>query len=176
MFKAVGRLLNNSDEQDKYARTLFKLCCDDGYLGEMAFMRMKAAVSNVVYKELTGGKMYEELPEEWKRNVTKRQKKYDMRKNLAKKGTIISFVLDFVAVKCVENIGKNPLDEMRSDVDYCDKCKKERLIIVLSYTQVFFTLLFIYAGEFITIVDHSVLRPCLRHLRPSSLPLHGWHQ
>lgn len=85
MFKAVGRLLNNSDEQDKYARTLFKLCCDDGFLGDMAFMRMKAAVSNVLYKELTGGKTYEELPEEWKRNVTKRQKKYDMRKNAAKK-------------------------------------------------------------------------------------------
>ena len=81
MFKAVGRLLNNSDEQDKYARTLFKLCCDDGYLGEMAFMRMKAAVSKSVYQELTGGKSYEELPDEWKRLVTTRPKKLDVRKN-----------------------------------------------------------------------------------------------
>jgi len=81
MFKAVGRLLNNSGEQDKYAGTLFKLCCDDGCLGEMAFMRVKAALSKDVYQELIGGKSYEELPEEWKRKVTKRQKKSDVRKN-----------------------------------------------------------------------------------------------
>jgi hypothetical protein len=86
MFKAVGRLLSNEDERDKYARTLFKLCCDDGYLGEMAFMRMKAAVSEDLYEELIGEKSYEELPEEWKMNVTKRQKKVDVRKNSGKKG------------------------------------------------------------------------------------------
>jgi len=76
MFKAVGRLLGKN-ERDRYGRTLFRLCCDDGCLGEMAFTRIKDAISKDLYEELIGEKKYEELPEEWKSNVTKRQKRKD---------------------------------------------------------------------------------------------------
>jgi len=86
MFKAVGRLLGNKDEKDRYGRTLFQLCSDDGCLGEMAFMRIKDAISKDLYTELIGEKTYEELPEEWKSNVTKRQKRDDTRKSSGKTG------------------------------------------------------------------------------------------
>merc|ERR1712013_849827 len=70
MFKAVGRLLPKGSERNRYARTLFGLCCDDGCLGEMAFRRMKEAVSEELLMELTDGKVeYAELPEEWRCNA-----------------------------------------------------------------------------------------------------------
>ena len=69
MFKAVGRLLNRADEKDRYARTLFNLCCGDGCLGEMAFFRMREAASPELLLELTKNRPYGELPQEWKRKV-----------------------------------------------------------------------------------------------------------
>ena len=74
MFKAVGRLLHTRDERDRYARTLFKLCCEDGCLGEMAFNRMKDAVSTELFLELTNDSSYNELPEKWKFNVKTSQR------------------------------------------------------------------------------------------------------
>lgn len=61
MFKAVGRLLPNKEERDRYAKTLFSLCCDDGCLGEMAFKRMEEAVTKELLNELTNGKRYANL-------------------------------------------------------------------------------------------------------------------
>jgi len=69
MFKAVGRLLNKADEKDRYARTLFNLCCGDGCFGEMAFLRMKEAASPELLKELTNDCEYDGLPKEWRRKV-----------------------------------------------------------------------------------------------------------
>merc|ERR1712127_1044106 len=69
MFKAVGRLLPREEERDRYAKTLFGLCRDDGCLGEMAFNRMKDAVTKEMFLELTGGKSYENFPAEWKLHV-----------------------------------------------------------------------------------------------------------
>mmetsp|Transcript_22715 Transcript_22715/g.48845 ORF Transcript_22715/g.48845 Transcript_22715/m.48845 type:complete len:432 (+) Transcript_22715:3-1298(+) len=69
MFKAVGRLLPNKEERDRYAKTLFGLCCDDGCLGEMAYSRMKDAVTKETFVSLTGGKSYVNFPAEWKLQV-----------------------------------------------------------------------------------------------------------
>lgn len=66
MFKAVGRLLPKEEERNRYAKTLFTLCRDDGLLGEMAFNRMKEAVTKKMLHELTSGMHYAEFPEEWK--------------------------------------------------------------------------------------------------------------
>ena len=69
MFKAVGRLLPKKDERDRYAKTLFSLCCGDGCLGEMAYNRMKDAVSEELLHELTDSMKYAELPRQWRSNV-----------------------------------------------------------------------------------------------------------
>lgn len=69
MLKAVGRLLPNKNERNRYSKTLFSLCCSEGYLGEMTFNRLKMAVTKEVLNELTGGRSYVELPKEWRRNV-----------------------------------------------------------------------------------------------------------
>jgi hypothetical protein len=70
MFKAAGRLLPEKEERDRYANVLFGLCCDDGCLGEMAFKRMKEAMSEDLFIQLAGSRTYAELPEEWKTKVT----------------------------------------------------------------------------------------------------------
>ncbi|KAL7534364.1 hypothetical protein ACHAXR_005820 [Thalassiosira sp. AJA248-18] len=75
MFKAVGRLLPKKEERNRYAKTLFGLCCDDGCLGEMAFNRMKDAVTKELLHELTSDRSYAELPEDWKSNVKVSQRK-----------------------------------------------------------------------------------------------------
>lgn len=69
MFKAVGRLLPEKEERDRYAKVLFGLCCDDGCLGEMAFKRMLEAMSDELLNELSISRNYAELPEEWKSNA-----------------------------------------------------------------------------------------------------------
>jgi len=69
MFKAVGRLLPEKDERDRYAKVLFGLCCDDGCLGEMAYKRMLEAMSDELLIELGISKHYAGLPEEWTCNV-----------------------------------------------------------------------------------------------------------
>jgi hypothetical protein len=74
MFKAVGRLIQNKNERDRYARTLFGLTCDDGCLGEMAFSRFQDAVSKKLFDELTDGVgAYTELPAQWKQNVPRKK-------------------------------------------------------------------------------------------------------
>ncbi|KAL7506445.1 hypothetical protein ACHAXN_006208 [Cyclotella atomus] len=74
MFKAVSRLVQSKKEQNRYSRTLFSLTCDDGMLGEMAFVRLREATSKQTFLELTNGVTnYSDLPEEWKCNV--RQKR-----------------------------------------------------------------------------------------------------
>mmetsp|Transcript_24392 Transcript_24392/g.41766 ORF Transcript_24392/g.41766 Transcript_24392/m.41766 type:complete len:549 (-) Transcript_24392:167-1813(-) len=80
MFKAVGRLLPNKKEKDRYAKTLFGLCCDDGCLGQMAFNRMKDAVTKELFEQLTGDVTYAECPEEWKAHVKTQEKKTKRRK------------------------------------------------------------------------------------------------
>lgn len=69
MFKACGRLLSVPEEKDRYSRTLFKLCTDDGMLGEMAYNRLCETVTKEQLKVLTGGCGYIDLPVEWKCNV-----------------------------------------------------------------------------------------------------------
>jgi len=69
MFKAVGRLLPKGKERDRYAKTLFGLCCDDGCMGEMAFNRMKSAVTRDKFVELTKTTSYSNIPMEWKHHV-----------------------------------------------------------------------------------------------------------
>jgi hypothetical protein len=70
MFKAVSRLIQSPKERDRYSQILFGLSCDDGCLGEMAFMRFREASSNELFYKLTGGvATYSELPLEWKRNA-----------------------------------------------------------------------------------------------------------
>jgi hypothetical protein len=69
MFKAVGRLLPEKEERDRYAKVLFGLCCGDGCLGEMAFKRMLEAMSDELLNELLISRNYAELPEEWKSNA-----------------------------------------------------------------------------------------------------------
>ncbi|KAL7544767.1 hypothetical protein ACHAWF_008134 [Thalassiosira exigua] len=75
MFKAAGRLLLRERERDRYVKTLFGLCIDDGCLGEMAFYRIKEATTNKLLQELTAGRDYDDFPEEWKRNVGGQQQK-----------------------------------------------------------------------------------------------------
>jgi len=69
MFKAVSRLLPKKEERNRYARTLFGLCCDDGLMGEMAYNRLRDSVTKDLLQELTGGKTYADIPREWRRNV-----------------------------------------------------------------------------------------------------------
>jgi hypothetical protein len=84
MFKAVGRLLHKSEERDRYAKTLFALCRDDGCLGEMAHNRMREAVTRELLQELTGGRTYADLPEGWKGNVkTQPRKSYENSKQVS---------------------------------------------------------------------------------------------
>lgn len=75
MFKVVGRLLPEKEERDRYARTLFSLCKDDGCLGEMAYTRLTEAVTKEQLQELSGGRGYVDLPVEWKCNVKKHPRK-----------------------------------------------------------------------------------------------------
>ena len=75
MFKAAGRLLPEREERDRYARTLFVLCTDDGCLGEMAHNRLREAVTRELLQELTGGLAYADLPGGWKSNVKAHPKK-----------------------------------------------------------------------------------------------------
>merc|ERR1739845_107841 len=85
MFKAVGRLLRKREDRDRYAKTLFKLCSNDGQLGPMAFIRLKGAVSEDMFLELTkGSQSYEEIPLEWRCNVEIHRKKFAKRKNKKK--------------------------------------------------------------------------------------------
>jgi hypothetical protein len=69
MFKAVGRLLSDNEEKDRYSWTLFKLCTDDGMLGEMAYNRLCETVTKEQLQDLTGGCGFIDLPVEWKCNV-----------------------------------------------------------------------------------------------------------
>lgn len=69
MFKAVGRLIPEKEERDRYAKVLFGLCCDDGCLGEMAFKRLHEAMSEGLREKLEISGNYAELPENWKCNV-----------------------------------------------------------------------------------------------------------
>jgi len=84
MFKAVSRLLPKKEERHRYVRTLFGLCCDDGLLGEMAFNRMKDAVTKDLLYELTNGRSYAEFPDEWKCNVKTPQRKPFESKQMSK--------------------------------------------------------------------------------------------
>mmetsp|Transcript_34038 Transcript_34038/g.62602 ORF Transcript_34038/g.62602 Transcript_34038/m.62602 type:complete len:562 (+) Transcript_34038:132-1817(+) len=84
MFKAVGRLLPKEQERDRYAKTLFGLCCDDGRLGEMAYNRMKEAVTKKTLVELTGGKSHGNFPAEWKLNVKTPMRKRFQNKEFSK--------------------------------------------------------------------------------------------
>ncbi|KAL3816346.1 hypothetical protein ACHAXA_011446 [Cyclostephanos tholiformis] len=78
MFKAVARLIPEKEERDRYSRTLFGLCRDDGCLGEMAYNRLREAVTTELLQELTGGRAYADLPGGWKRNIKSHSKKsYD---------------------------------------------------------------------------------------------------
>ena len=87
MFKAVGRLIPEKEERDRYSRTLFVLCRDDGCLGEMAYNRMREAVTQELLQELTGGRAYADLPGGWKRNVKAHPRKsYDSSKQTSAKG------------------------------------------------------------------------------------------
>jgi hypothetical protein len=79
MFKAVGRLIQSRKERDRYAKILFGLACDDGYLGEMAFGRFKDAVSKKLFDDMThGARTYADLPAEWKRNAQQKNSKKDI--------------------------------------------------------------------------------------------------
>lgn len=89
MFKAVGRLLPNKKERDRYGKTLFRLCCDDGCLGEMAYNRMKDAVSKELFRELTSGRSYAEFPEEWKSHVKTPKWKPFQNRQTSQKGTLL---------------------------------------------------------------------------------------
>jgi hypothetical protein len=86
MFKAAGRLLPEREERDRYAKTLFVLCTDDGCLGEMAHYRLKEAATKELLQELTGCLTYADLPGGWKSNVKTHQKKsYDSNKQVGTK-------------------------------------------------------------------------------------------
>ena len=87
MLKAVGRLLKKQEDRDRYAKTLFLLCCSEGYLGEMAYNRMKYAVSKSMLHELTNGRRYDELPKEWRRNVKRKQSQLDGGSSNSKRST-----------------------------------------------------------------------------------------
>jgi len=72
MLKAVGRLLPKKEDKNRYAKTLFEICCSEGYLGQMAYQRMKMCTTDKMKHQLTGGRSFEELPKEWRRNVNVR--------------------------------------------------------------------------------------------------------
>lgn len=72
MFKAVSRLIQSSKERDRYSKTLFELTCSDGFLGEMAFTRLREATTKQMFMELTDGiTNYSDLPDNWKCNAKK---------------------------------------------------------------------------------------------------------
>lgn len=110
MFKALGLLLLDGAEKDRYARTLFGLCCDDGCLGEMAHGRMGDAVSARLLRDLTGGREYANLPREWRRNVNASNGMASLRGKL--------YYADFDARRCMRQLSahKIPWDNGPYDV------------------------------------------------------------